>query len=118
MASRHRGLGVRGLATICMAGIASACAGTPDNDAFSIYAAPGKYDFLDCAGITNRLKAQSARETQLRELMSRANEAAGGSVVSAIAYQDDFNTVRADLRALRKAAEEKRCSIEPVPVGK
>jgi hypothetical protein len=100
---------------ICVAGIVSACTGTPDTDAFSIYAAPGKYDFLDCAGITNRLKAQSARETQLRELMTRANEAAGGSIVSAVVYQDDFNTVHADIRALRKAAEEKRCTIDPSP---
>jgi hypothetical protein len=110
-----RELGARGLAMICVAGIVSACAATPDTDAFSIYAAPGKYDFLDCAGITNRLKAQSAREIQLRELMTRANEAPGGSIVSAAVYQDDFNTVRADIRALHKAAEEKRCTIDPSP---
>jgi hypothetical protein len=105
--------GVRGLAVISIAGIVSACTGTLDSDAFSIYAAPGKYDFLDCTGITNRLKTQTARETQLR--VTRANEAAGGSVVSVFVYQDDFNTVRADIRALRKAAEEKHCTTDPSP---
>ncbi len=119
MALRNmRELGVRGLAVISIAGIVSACAGTPDTDAFSIYAAPGKYDFLDCESINNRLKAQSARETQLRELMSRADEAAGGAIVNAVVYQDDFNTVRADIRALRKASDAKRCSVEPAPAGR
>ncbi len=112
-----RQLVLRGLAMISITGIVSACTGPPDSDAFSIYAAPGKYDFLDCTSITNRLKGVSARETQLRELMSRANEAAGGSFVNAVVYQDEFNTVSADLRALRKAAAEKKCSIEPAPAG-
>ncbi len=107
----------RGLAMVLIAGIVSACTGTGplDSDALSIYAAPGKYDFLDCTSIATRLKGASARETQLRELMSRANESAGGSIVNAMVYQDDFNTVRADARALRKAADEKKCSIEPAP---
>ena len=106
---------IRVLVMISIAGIVSACAGMSDNDAFSIYAAPGKYDFLDCQSITNRLTASSARETQLKELIARANEAAGGSIVSAIVYQDDYNTVRADIRALRKAADEKKCSAAPAP---
>jgi hypothetical protein len=49
--------------------------------------------------------------------MSRANETAGGSFVTAIAYQDEFNTVRADVRALSKAAEAKKCTIEPTSAG-
>jgi hypothetical protein len=106
---------ILGLTMISVVGIVSACTGLPDNDALSIYAAPGKYDFLDCATITTRLAGASARETQLRELISRANEAAGGSIVSAIVYQDDYNTVRADIRALRKAADEKKCSAAPAP---
>ena len=114
---RMREFRVRGLAMVLIAGIVSACTGTAtlDPDALSIYAAPGKYDFLDCNTITARLAGASARETQLRELMSRANEAAGGSIVNAMVYQDDFNTVRADVRALRKAADDKKCSIEPAP---
>jgi hypothetical protein len=106
---------IRALVMISIAGIVSACAGVSDNDAFSIYAAPGKYDFLDCATITSRLAGASARETQLKELIARANKAAGGSIVSAVVYQDDYNTVRADIRALRKAADEKKCSAAPAP---
>jgi hypothetical protein len=110
-------LWARGLTMILIAGIVSACTGTAtlDSDALSLYAAPGKYNYLDCASIATRLKGSSARETQLRELMSRANESAGGSIVNAMVYQDDLNTVRADLRALHKAEEAKKCSTEPAP---
>ena len=81
----------------------------------SPYAAPGKYDFLDCKSITERTKIASARERQLNELMTRASEATGGFVVNAVVYQDDLNTARANLRELRKAAEAKHCTIEASP---
>jgi hypothetical protein len=69
--------------------------GCAESDLFCPYAAPGKYDFLDCPSIADRLKATTSREQQLIELMSRAKEATGGSIVNAMAYQDDLNTVKA-----------------------
>ncbi len=101
------------LAMIAFAGTVSACTALSDNDALSVYAAPGKYDFLDCQSITTRLAGATAREAQLKDLIGRANEAAGGAIVSAMVYQDDYNTVRADIRALRKAADDKKCSAQP-----
>ena len=88
----------------------SGCAGS---EVLTSYAAPGKYDFLDCPTITERLKTTSARERQLNELMTRASEASGGFIVNAIAYQEELNTARANLRELRKAAEAKHCTVEP-----
>jgi hypothetical protein len=107
---------IRRLAMIAFAGTVSACTALSDNDALSVYAAPGKYDFLDCQSITTRLAGATAREAQLKDLIGRANEAAGGAIVSAMVYQDDYNTVRADIRALRKAADDKKCSAQP-PTG-
>jgi hypothetical protein len=52
----------------------------------------------------------SYQEAELARLMTRANEGAGGAVVSAMVYQDRYNTARAELRALRKAGEVKKCS--------
>ena len=107
-----RKFGGRRLAVICAAVLVSGCAQT---DLLSPYAAPGKYDFLDCPSIASQLKGQTAREQQLRELMSRAQEGSGGSIVNAVVYQDDFNTVRANIRQLRKAAEAKHCPADVVP---
>jgi hypothetical protein len=94
------------LAAVCLALLTSGCSIALDD---SIYAAPGKFDFLDCPSIAERAKKASARETELTGLMSRASEGAGG-VVNALVYQDQLNTVRAELQALRKTADDKRCA--------
>ena len=50
--------------------------------------------------------------------MTRASEGAGGAMVNAMVYQDRYNTARAELRALRKAGEAKKCSpsdLNPLP---
>jgi hypothetical protein len=107
-----REFGGRRFAVICAAVLMSGCA---QSDLFSPYAAPGKYDFLDCPSIATQLRGQTVREQQLRELMSRAQESSGGAIVNAVVYQDDFNTVRANLRELRKAAEAKHCPADAVP---
>jgi hypothetical protein len=101
-----RELGVQRLVALCAAAIMGGCAG---QDFLSPYAEPGKYDFLDCASIAQRMTRASDRERQLAQLMTRASEAADGAIVNAIAYQDEYNTVRADLRSLRSAAEVKKC---------
>jgi len=94
-------------AAVCLAVLTSGCSIALDD---SIYAAPGKFDFLDCPTIAERAKRASARETELAGLMTRASEGAGGPVVNALVYQDELNTVRAELQALRKTADEKRCA--------
>ena len=102
----------RGVATACVATIISGCA---SNDP-SPYAEPGRYDFLDCTSIAERITKASDREKQLALLMTRASEAADGAIVNAIAYQDEYNASRANLRSLRKAAEVKKCQLpEPIP---
>jgi len=97
------------LAAVCFAPLTSGCTPSSDLDVISPYAAPGKYDFLDCPTIAQRLKLASDRERELTDLMTRAQEGFGGSIVNAIAYQEDLNTARAQVRALRKAAEGKQC---------
>ncbi len=105
---------MRQLGVLCLVGLLAGCA---TNEMLSPYAAPGKYDFLDCSSINERIKAMSAREQQLDELMTRASEASGGFLVNAIAYQDDLNIARANLRELRKAADAKHCTLEPSSAG-
>ena len=105
-----RGLRIPRVAAILVTLGVSACA---DSDLFSPYAAPGKYDFIDCPTIADRINTTANREQQLVELMSRAMESSTGSIVNAVAYQDDLNTARANLRELRKAAEAKKCTLGP-----
>jgi hypothetical protein len=98
------------LVAVCFAALTtSGCTSSSDLDVISPYAAPGKYDFLDCPAMAQRLKLASDRERELTDLMTRAQEGFGGSIVNAIAYQEDLNTARAQVRALRKAAGGKQC---------
>jgi len=102
------------VAAICVPILVSGCA---ESDLFSPVE-PGKYDFLDCPSIAKQLAATSNEEAKLARLMTRASEAADGAFVNAIVYQDQYNTARARLRALRKAGEAKKCSpsdLNPAP---
>ncbi len=92
-----------------------ACSVALDENSGLYATQPGKYDFLDCASIQQRVKAATARETELSALMARANQDAAGAVVSALVYRDELNLVRADQQALRKTSDEKRCMPELSP---
>lgn len=81
-----------------------------------LYAAPGKYDYLRCEDLPARLAAALKREKELTDLMTRANQEAGGAVVNVVAYSADLAQVRADMKILRQAAIDKKCgNIEPAP---
>jgi hypothetical protein len=111
---------VRCFAAICAAAMTTGCASSIDDNILSPYSEPGRYDFLDCATISKTLAKVSYTEQQLAQLMTRASEAADGAFVNAIAYQDRYNTARAEMRALRKAGEAKKCSpsdLNPAPVA-
>lgn len=83
-----------------------------------LYAAPGKYDYLRCEDLPGRLANALKREKELTDLMTRANQEAGGAVVNVVAYSADLAQVRADMKILRQAAVDKKCGdIEPVPAA-
>ena len=108
------------LAAICVAAIMTGCAATIDDNILSPYSEPGRYDFLDCSTISKTIAKVSYTEKQLAQLMTRASEAPDGAIVNAIAYQDRYNTARAELRTLRKAGEAKKCSpsdLNPPPAA-
>jgi hypothetical protein len=75
----------------------------------SLFAAPGKFDSLDCPTIAEHIKATLARENRLNELVTRDSASAGGTEVNSLIYQDDLNVVRADLWGLRQASDAKHC---------
>ncbi|HVG52699.1 MAG TPA: hypothetical protein VM867_13780 [Xanthobacteraceae bacterium] len=101
------------LGILCVA--LGGCSFALDESSGVFAAAPGKYDFLDCKSLSQRAQAAAAREAELSGLMERANRDAFGPVVSTLVYRDELNSVRADQYALRKAADEKRCTPDIRP---
>jgi hypothetical protein len=75
----------------------------------SLFAAPGKFDSLDCKAIAENINAVSGRERQLNELIKRDMTDTGSPGANALIYQDDLNSVREDLWGLRQASDAKRC---------
>jgi hypothetical protein len=72
----------------------------------SLWAAPGKFDALDCTAIAENIKTATLRETQLNELIKRDSASGGGT---GVIYQDDLNVVREDIWGLRQASDAKHC---------
>lgn len=83
-------------------------------DLTTLYAQPGKYDYLRCEDIIPRLAGTVGREKELVDLSNKANQDTAGPVVSTAAYAADLAQVRADARQLREAAKQKNCqNYEP-----
>jgi len=75
----------------------------------SLFAAPGKFDSLDCTAIAENVKAITAREKWLNELIRRDTADGGSARANALVYQDDLNAARENLWGLRQASDAKPC---------
>lgn len=98
-------------ATVLIAGIVTGCAGMSDETMEDALAEPGKYNVYSCRDVENAMLSTAARVAELEQLMSRAAQGTGGSVMGAVAYGTEYKQGRAQLRALKAAAAEKQCVI-------
>ena len=55
---------------------------------------PGKYDYHNCEQLAEQRKKAADRELELKLLMDKAEQAAGGAAISVIAYQSDYILAR------------------------
>jgi hypothetical protein len=102
----------RAVATLCLSLLGGCSASLHEQ---SLFVAPGKFDFLNCADIARRQTAAAAREKELNGLMERANQDVGGPLVSAMVYAGDLAQVRAEQRLLLRTASDKKCGEPPQP---
>ena len=91
----------------------SAC-GT-GSDMSNLLVQPGKFDIYTCDQIVDRLTAVIESEHKLEGLMARASRETSGQMVSAIAYEPDYQAARGEDHELRKSAAAKNCTIPPEP---
>lgn len=94
-------------AAVCLAALTAGCSIPLETG--GIYSAPGQFDLLKCPDLAARARAAAVREGELTALMDRAGRDTGGAIVNTLVYQDELNTVRAQLQALRKVSDDKRC---------
>jgi hypothetical protein len=77
---------------------------------FTLFADPGKYQYHSCEQIASEMKFWTTREQELKSLMDRADQGAGGAAVGLIAYKADYVAAGEELDVLRATAREKNCA--------
>jgi hypothetical protein len=97
-------------AFVLVAGAISGCAGAGDETLHHAFTAdPGKYTLYSCRDVDTALSTTTLRITELEQLIARASQGTGGTVMAAVAYRSEYNQARSQLRALKVAAAEKQC---------
>jgi hypothetical protein len=102
------------LGLLCGLFVIVALGGCSLSDGVGPYIAdPGRFSAYRCKDLIDRLKTITAREKQFRELMDKANEGGGGSVIGALSYRPDYEKQLGDEKVLRRTAAEKKRALEP-----
>ncbi len=98
----------RGLISLALVAL-SGCG--MSNGAGSLLVDPGRYSAYHCNDLAARWKFLVAREKELRSLMAKAAEGAGGAVIGSLAYRTDYDFVIGEEKLLQRAAADKNCSF-------
>jgi hypothetical protein len=107
-----RTTGIRRAAMLVLA--ASALAGCSTTDGLdSMLVDPSRYEGYNCNDLGKQLQALDKRQKDLRNLIDRAGEGAGGVVIGALTYRTDYETVIADKKVLQRTMAEKKCQLTP-----
>jgi hypothetical protein len=91
------------LAPLALGGCASAVEGP------LFFSDAGKYQYHNCDQLATAAKAQIKREQELKELIDKAEQSAGGILVSLMAYKTDYVAVEEELRVIESTARSKNC---------
>jgi hypothetical protein len=103
-------------AALACAALAGCAGGVSSVYSGGFWVEPGKYDFIKCPDITQRLVSDSQREARLVSFMERANQDTAGPLINLMVYRTQLEQVRADIDQLQQTAREKRCNnLVPTP---
>jgi hypothetical protein len=95
------------------AGALGGCAGSDGVGALLVD--PARYAGYHCKDLVGEWTSLTAQEKQLRELINKANEGgATGTVVGAVAYRSDYETVLERQKVLQRTAAQQNCALKPV----
>ncbi|WJR75997.1 twin-arginine translocation pathway signal [Bradyrhizobium sp. NP1] len=100
------------LALLSLGLLLSACAQMSDNMT-AAFADPAKYDTYDCKQLETERKALSNRSAELQGLMAKAETGVAGSLVSEMAYRNDYIAVRGQSRNADEAWRRSHCRETP-----
>jgi hypothetical protein len=107
---RHRPSAI-GLVFLLAAGVLVGCS---MSDGIGPYLVdPGEYSAFHCDALKQRLTQLLEKEEKLSNLMDKASEGGGGTVIGNLAYRPNYELVLGEEKVLRRTAAEKKCALPP-----
>jgi hypothetical protein len=104
----NRGHDDRGRFAVLLCVFLAGCSSLGDNPA-TLFADPGKYQYSSCEQLAGERKTLSTREQELKLLMGRAEQNAGGALINVLAYKTDYVAASEELKVLEITAHNKHC---------
>ncbi len=90
----------------------AAFAGCTSHDLETTATRPGKFQLYNCDQLDKRGVDVLKRERELEGLIQKAKSGPGGELAVALAYQNEYNIAKSDLREIELAGTEKRCNLK------
>jgi hypothetical protein len=109
-------LAVRPLRLLPLCALLAGCA-SGGGDGPYFFADAGKYQFHTCEQLATASKQKRDRHRELKELIDKAEQAAGGQIVSVLAYRSDYVAVNEELQVIDSTIREKKCAASPPSKG-
>jgi len=108
---RRRLAGLSSVLWSCaVVGVALAGCGL-SNGPGSLIVDPGPFKAYHCNDLLARWNVLLNREKDLRNLMSKASEGGGGTVIGTLAYGTDYRAVLTEKKIVQQEAAEKNCEL-------
>jgi hypothetical protein len=99
--------------TLLLVAMCALVAGCATSDGPNMFADSGKYQFHNCEQLAAASKQKHDRQRELKELIDKAEQAAGGQIVSALAYRSDYVAVNEELQVIDATVRDKKCAASP-----
>jgi hypothetical protein len=106
-------LSVVALRAVLLVGAAALAGCGLSDGAGALFVDPGRYTAYHCKDLIAESQNLANRERDLRNLMNKASESGGGSVIGALAYRSDYESVLEQQKLLKRAAAEQKCELVP-----
>jgi hypothetical protein len=101
--------GLNAIVSILAAGTLAGCSFSDGVASFLVD--PAQYSVYHCKDLVAQLKTLLDRQKELRDLMGKANEGGGGTVIGALTYRTEYEKVVGEEKLLRRTADKKQCDL-------
>src|SRR5882762_9666925 len=100
----------RPLRLVALCALVTGCAAS---DGPYFFADEGKYRYHSCEQLVVVSKQKHDRQRELKELIDKAEQAAGGQIVSVLAYRSDYVAVNEEVQVIDSTLRDKNCAASP-----